>query len=69
MASLQKVCDQFFKRRMKIKILESGKASPEKSDHKESDKERHLKKEALDNPLVTDALDVFGGRVVDVKIL
>jgi len=69
MASLQKICDQFFERRMKIKILESGKASPEKAEHKESDKQRHLKKEALDHPLVTDALDVFKGRVVDVKIL
>jgi len=69
MASLHKVCDQFFKRRMKIKILESGKASPKKGEYKESDKERSLKKEALDHPLVTDALDVFKGRVVDVKIL
>jgi DNA polymerase-3 subunit gamma/tau len=69
MASLQKVCDRFFDRRMKIKILESGKASPKKSKPKESDKARHLKKEALDHPLVADALDVFKGRVVDVKIL
>jgi DNA polymerase-3 subunit gamma/tau len=69
MASLQKVCDQCFKRRMKIKILESGKASPKKGEYKESDKERYLKKEALDHPLVTDALDVFKGKVVDVKIL
>jgi len=69
MASLQKVCDQFFKRRMKIKIVESGKGTSQKRQHKESDRARRLKKEALAHPLVTDALEVFQGRVVDVKIL
>jgi DNA polymerase-3 subunit gamma/tau len=69
MAALQKVCDQFFKRRMKIKIVESGKGTSQKRQHKESDRDRRLKKEALAHPLVTDALEVFQGRVVDVKIL
>jgi DNA polymerase-3 subunit gamma/tau len=68
-ASLQKVCDQFFKRNMKIKIVESEKGASQKSQHKESDRARRLKKEALSHPLVTDALEVFQGRVVDVKIL
>ena len=68
-ASLEKVCERFFKRKMKIKIAESGKAAPRKVQHKESDKDRRLRKEALDHPLVTDALEVFKGRVVDVKIL
>jgi DNA polymerase-3 subunit gamma/tau len=69
MASLQEVCDRFFKRKMKIKIVDSGKGALQKSQHKESDRVRRLKKEALAHPLVTDALDVFQGRVVDVKIL
>jgi hypothetical protein len=54
---------------MKIKIVESGKVAPQKGQRKESDRERRLRKEALDHPLVTDALEVFRGRVVDVKIL
>jgi hypothetical protein len=69
MASLQQVCDQFFKRKMKIKIVDAGKEASQDSQHKESDRVRRLKKEALAHPLVTDALDVFQGRVVDVKIL
>jgi DNA polymerase-3 subunit gamma/tau len=68
-ATLQKACQLFFERKMKIKIVESGKGTPQKGKHKESDKERRLKREALDHPLVTDALEVFQGRVVDVKIL
>ena len=69
MALLQKVCDQFFKRKMKIKIVESRKEASQDSQHKESDRARRLKREALAHPLVTDALEVFQGRVVDVKIL
>ncbi|NVL90943.1 MAG: DNA polymerase III subunit gamma/tau [Desulfobacterales bacterium] len=69
MAELERVCDQFFNRKMKIKIVESRKGASKKGRHKESDRERRLKKEALDHPLVTDTLDVFKGRVVDVKIL
>jgi DNA polymerase-3 subunit gamma/tau len=69
MASLQKVCDQFFKRKMKINIVESRKETSQESQRKESDRARHLKREALSHPLVTDALEVFQGRVVDVKIL
>ena len=69
MALLQKVCNQFFKRKMKIKIVESGKGVSQKKQYKESDRARRLKKEALSHPLVTDALEVFKGRIVDVKIL
>ncbi len=69
MATLQKVCDQFFKRKMKIKIVQAGKGPSPKSQQKESDRARRLKREALAHPLVTEALEVFQGRVVDVKIL
>jgi len=70
MAELQEVCDQFFGRKMRIKIVESGKGgSRKKGSPKESDKARRLKKEALSHSIVTDALDVFNGKIVDVKIL
>ena len=77
--ALQSVCVQLFKRKMKIEVVESKKKAskevqPQESDRAksgrtESDRERRLKKDALDHPLVIDALDVFRGRVVDVKIL
>ncbi len=69
MAALKNLCSQFFGRKMKITIVESGKGTPRKGQSKESDRERRLKKEALSHPIVTDALEVFKGRVVDVKIL
>jgi hypothetical protein len=54
---------------MKINIVESGKGVSQKKQYKESDRARRLKREALSHPLVTDALEVFKGRIVDVKIL
>ena len=66
---LQNLCEQCFKRRMKIKVVESAKPSSAEGQHDESDKARKLKKDALSHPLVTDALKIFHGRVVDVKIL
>ena len=69
MAALQEVCDRFFGRKMKIRVVESKKATTKKKQGKESDRERRLRKDALAHPLVTDALDIFKGRVVDVKIL
>lgn len=68
-AALEKVCERFFGRKMRIKIAESGKEEPQKRQPKESDRERRRRKEALDHPIVTDALEVFKGRVVDVKLL
>jgi hypothetical protein len=29
---------------------------------------RHLKKEALDNPVVQEAVEVFKGRIIEVKV-
>lgn len=71
LATMREVCSQFFKRNMDIKVLESRaqEDAPEKSDKGNKSKGHRLKREALNHPIVTDALEVFNGRVVDVKIL
>ena len=66
---LQGVCEQLFKRKMKIRVAESSKKSPADRSRPESDKDRRLKKDALAHPLVADAVEIFRGRVVDVKVL
>jgi DNA polymerase-3 subunit gamma/tau len=68
-AGLQKMCEEFFKRKMKIKILDAPGTTGQSKRPRETDRARRLKKEALNHPLVADAIDVFKGRVVDVKIL
>jgi DNA polymerase-3 subunit gamma/tau len=68
-AAIQKVCNQFFGRNMTIKITEAQDRAPKNNHPGESDRTRRLKKEALNHPIVVDTLEVFHGRVVDVKIL
>ena len=68
-AAIQKVCSQFFGRNMTINITEVQDKTSENNYPKESDRTRRLKKEALNHPMVVDTLEVFQGRVVDVKIL
>jgi hypothetical protein len=54
---------------MTIKITEAQDKTSENKYPRESDRTRRLKKEALNHPMVVDTLEVFEGRVVDVKIL
>ncbi len=69
MAALESVCEEFFDRKMKIKIIEAHKEAGQLSHQGNNDKTRRLKKDALSHPIVTDALEVFQGKVLDVKIL
>jgi DNA polymerase-3 subunit gamma/tau len=69
LAAIQKVCNQFFGRNMTIKIIEAKDKISDNNHPRESDRTRRLKKEALSHPIVVDTLEVFQGRVVDVKIL
>jgi DNA polymerase-3 subunit gamma/tau len=67
--AIQTVCEQFFNRKMKIRIVETRKRALQEGQQGNSDRTRRLKKDALSHPAVTDALEVFEGKVLDVKIL
>ena len=71
MATIQEICSRFFNKSMKIRIEEAPERTYQDNHAKdrETDRARRLKKEALSHPVVTDALDIFQGKVVDVKIL
>ena len=65
---IQSVCSDFFKQKISVEIIASpSNDTPDKGQ--ETDYNRHLKKEALNNPIVMETLEIFGGRVVDVKLL
>jgi len=66
-AIIKKVCSDFFGKDMKV-IIASKKIQNLENKSKKSHAER-LKQEALSHPLVTDAIDIFNGNIVDVKIL
>ena len=66
-AIIKKVCSDFFGKDMEVIITAKKIQNLEnqgKKDHAEL-----LKQEALSHPLVTDAIDIFNGNIVDVKIL
>ncbi len=65
MTILKNICKDFFSKNMKIIITE--KLDNNTRDKK--DRDNHLKKEALSHPLINDAIEIFNGDVVDVKII
>lgn len=68
--TMKEICQDFFKRNMRIKLLELEKAEQGgvAADTDKNQKGHQLKRDALNHPIVTDALEIFNGKVVDVKI-
>ncbi len=66
-AIIKKVCGDFFGKDMEV-IITAKKIQNLENQGKKSHAKR-LKQEALSHPLVTDAIDIFNGNIVDVKIL
>jgi hypothetical protein len=65
---IQSVCSDFFKQKISVEMIASlPNGTPDREQ--ETDYNRHLKKGALNHPIVMETLEVFGGRVVDVKLL
>jgi DNA polymerase-3 subunit gamma/tau len=65
MTILKKICKDFFSKNMKIIITE--KIDDIDKNHK-SKQANQAKKKALSHPLITDAIHIFNGNVVDVKV-
>ncbi len=64
---IKKVCHDFFRKEMDV-IIHTKKII-ENKHHQTNSRKIRLKQEALSHPLVTDALEIFNGKIVDVKIL
>lgn len=68
MEALKKACRETFGRDMRVDITATESKSPDVSPPQKKDENR-LKNEALNHPLVSEALEIFNGKLVDVKIL
>jgi DNA polymerase-3 subunit gamma/tau len=64
---LKNVCREFFGKKIEI-VLEEKKTAEGKKAPKKTESNQ-LINDALNNPLVTDAVELFQGRVLDAKIL
>ena len=67
MAVLQQVCADVFGSRKEIRLA-PGTTSDDNYQKKKS-RDNDLKKKALSHPLVADAVEIFDGKLIDVKIL
>ena len=72
--SLEESARRHFKRELQVKITSSTGTKAEKKTSKisvpdeETDLVRHLKKEALNNPVIQEAVEVFQGKIIEVKV-
>jgi DNA polymerase-3 subunit gamma/tau len=67
MRIFESICRDFFGKEMHLSI----KAKPSKPDERprKKDKTNDLKQKAIQHPLVADAVEIFNGKVVDIRIL
>ncbi|OQY56384.1 MAG: hypothetical protein B6245_18435 [Desulfobacteraceae bacterium 4572_88] len=64
---IQNICDDFFGKKMAIEIRAKESAKDDRQQKKKQ--KEQLRQDALGNPLVGDIVDIFGGRVVEVRVL
>jgi DNA polymerase-3 subunit gamma/tau len=64
---IKKVCNEFFGKKMELVI--KTKTIEDDDSRQKKTRSGRSKQEALNHPLVADAVEIFNGRVVDVKIL
>ena len=64
---LNRLAREFFGKRVKLS-LNSGGEKGRKGQRVQTDRQRRQQQEALKHPLVTEALEIFGGEIVDVRV-
>jgi DNA polymerase-3 subunit gamma/tau len=65
-AFLNQICADYFGEEKKI--LLTTQSDPNEGNQEKKNKSNLLKQKVLDTPLVADAIDIFEGKLIDVKI-
>ncbi len=68
----EEVCRNFFKKELKIVFRDfagemSGTGAEKGENEEPTDRERHLRKEAMENPVIREAVKIFDGTIEDIK--
>ena len=68
----EEVCRNFFKRELKIVFRDfvgkmSGTGAEKGKGEEPTDRERSLRKEAMENPVIQEAVKIFDGTIEDIK--
>ena len=64
-AIIKEICSNFFGEKMDLIIKAENKPKKEKDGNQNN----NLKQKALSHPLVTSAIEIFNGKVIDIKII
>jgi DNA polymerase-3 subunit gamma/tau len=64
---LKKICAAYFGEEKDIMLTSSSERDDERPK-KKTQNDHHLKQKALSHPLVADAIEIFNGKLIDVKI-
>lgn len=64
---IKKICNDFFRKETEL-VITAGAVQNEDRQQKRSETER-LKQEAMSNPMVEATLEIFSGRVAEIKVL
>ncbi len=67
MALLHQVCNELFAKSVEIVVTIGAEATEDRQEPR--NQEYMLRQQAINHPLVADAVEIFNGRIVDVKIL
>ena len=67
-AILKKICTAYFGEAKNV-VLTTSSEPDDESPKKKSQNDHLLKQKALSHPLVADAMEIFKGKLIDVKIL
>ncbi len=70
--AFKQICRDFFHREIKIKLStlspEAPSSTPREEKVREGDRKRDLEMDARNDPMVREALNIFGGRITEVKL-
>ena len=66
-AALRQICAQYFGKEIDV-VLSNHPETDDGSPKKKSQNDNLLKQKALSHPLVADAIEIFNGKLIDVKI-
>ncbi|CAN2050201.1 DNA polymerase III subunit gamma/tau [Candidatus Magnetomoraceae bacterium gMMP-1] len=66
--SIERICSDFFKKEMVVNLNQNKTKTPQ-NRVKKYDEINRLKQEAMNHPIVRQAIEIFNGKLVDVNIL
>jgi DNA polymerase-3 subunit gamma/tau len=70
--AFKQICRDFFQRELKTKLStlspEASSANPREERISERDRKRKLEMDARNDPMVRETLNIFGGRITEVKL-